>query len=201
MARRSLLLLAFQASPAAAFTCMSRSTILKRTVMSATKVPSWSDLQQTAGATKVGAALNEEVLRRSKGDGSAHVQNTLRKFGKDNEPPITLYRDHAGWCPYCQKTMLLIEEKKIPIQIGLVPMRSYGDKPKDFLNKVPSGLLPAIEVNGKVITESQVIMDLLDQWHTAEEGYKPMMPSSNEGKARYQKLARLEREYVYTVCT
>ena len=28
--------------------------------------------------------------------------------------------------PYCQKTMLLIEEKEVPINIELVPMRSYG---------------------------------------------------------------------------
>ena len=31
-----------------------------------------------------------------------------------------------------QKTMLLIEEKGIPINIELVPMRSYGDKPTSF---------------------------------------------------------------------
>jgi hypothetical protein len=35
--------------------------------------------------------------------------------------------------------MLLIEEKRIPIKIELVPMRSYGDKPMDFMRKVPNG--------------------------------------------------------------
>jgi Glutathione S-transferase, N-terminal domain len=49
--------------------------------------------------------------------------------------------------------MLLVEEKQVPIKIELVPMRSYGDKPPAFLRKVPSGLLPAIEVNGQIITE------------------------------------------------
>jgi Glutathione S-transferase, N-terminal domain len=49
--------------------------------------------------------------------------------------------------------MLLVEEKQVPIKIELVPMRSYGDKPPAFLRKVPSGLLPAIEVNGQMITE------------------------------------------------
>jgi glutathione S-transferase len=90
--------------------------------------------------------------------------------------------------------MLLIEEKEIPIKIELVPMRSYGDKPREFLQKVPSGLLPAIEVNGKVITESQVIMELLDRWH--QEGYKPMMPTEDDeaGRTKYATLAKLERE-------
>lgn len=90
--------------------------------------------------------------------------------------------------------MLLVEEKQIPVKISLVNMRSYGDKPSSFLQKVPGGLLPAIEVNGKVITESQVIMELLDNWFPPEDGYRPMMPSTNEGMARYKMLARLERE-------
>ena len=99
--------------------------------------------------------------------------------------------------------MLLIEEKQVPIKISLVPMRSYGDKPREFLNKVPNGLLPAITVergngNEQTITESQVIMELLDQWHSAELGYRPMMPLKEENLSRYDKLARLEREYVTT---
>jgi glutathione S-transferase len=97
--------------------------------------------------------------------------------------------------------MLLIEEKEIPIKIDLVPMRSYGDKPPEFITKVPSGLLPAIEVNGKIITESQVIMELLDQWHPVEEGYKPMMPTDDAGRSKYTTLARLERELFSWWCT
>ena len=58
--------------------------------------------------------------------------------------------------------MLLIEEKQIPINVELVPMRSYGDKPESFLRMVPSGLLPALVVETgdgrkQTITESQVI--------------------------------------------
>ena len=99
--------------------------------------------------------------------------------------------------------MLLIEEKEIPIKIELVPMRAYGDKPREFLQKVPNGLLPAIEVNGQIITESQVIMELLDEWHPVSEGYKPMLPSRDDaaGMAKYDTLARLERELFSWWCT
>lgn len=99
--------------------------------------------------------------------------------------------------------MLLIEEKRIPIQIELVPMRSYGDKPRSFLQKVPSGLLPAIELQetGQIITESQVIMELLDEWHTPEQGYLSMMPTNDSDWNRYQTLARLERELFSWWCT
>jgi glutathione S-transferase len=165
-------------------------------------IPSWNEIQSTVGETSVGKALNSESELRSRGKGSAHVQNKLRSFGSDSQsPPITLFRDHAGWCPYCQKTMLLIEEKEVPVKIELVPMRSYGDKPAEFLRKVPSGLLPAIEVNGQIITESSVIMELLDRWHTPEDGYKPMLPQDESGMQRYEKLARLERELFSWWCT
>ena len=97
--------------------------------------------------------------------------------------------------------MLLIEEKQVPINIELVPMRSYGDKPTEFTRMVPGGILPAITVerdNGEkqVITESSVIMELLDTWHPESEGYKPMLPeeSDDAGWKRYNELSRLERD-------
>jgi len=104
--------------------------------------------------------------------------------------------------------MLLVEEKQIPINIELVPMRSYGDKPAEFMRMVPNGILPAITVereNGQkqVITESGVIMELLDKWHTESDGYKPMMPdeSDENAKRRYNQLARLERDLFSWWCT
>ena len=169
-------------------------------------LPSWNDLQSLASSTPVGSSLDEEVSLRPTGRAAPFVQNKLRlfdseEFSSDKPPKITLYRDHAGWCPYCQKSGYLIEEKQIPINIELVPMRSYGDKPTEFTKLVPSGLLPALIVETddgrkQVITESQVIMELLDQWHPPSEGYKPMLPDSNDqaGNARYDKLARLERD-------
>ena len=99
--------------------------------------------------------------------------------------------------------MLLVEEKEVPIKIDLVPMRSYGDKPREFMSKVPGGLLPAIEVNGQIITESQVIMELLDEWYPESEGYKRMMPRDDDqaGKRRYMQLANLERDLFRWWCT
>ena len=58
---------------------------------------------------------------------------------------------------------MLLEEKQIPYRMEKVNMRCYGDKPPAFLRKVPSGLLPVIELDGRVVTESAEIMVLLDQ--------------------------------------
>ena len=70
-------------------------------------LPSWSDLQSSASSTPVGAALDNEVALRPTGRAAPFVQNKLRLFDSEDfsaeKPPnITLYRDHAGWCPYCQ---------------------------------------------------------------------------------------------------
>lgn len=99
----------------------------------------------------------------------------------------------------CEKTMLLVEEKQIPINVNLVNMRSYGDKPREFLQKVPNGLLPALEMpNGQIVTESQVIMELLDEMHAG----KTMLPQqTKEGWNRYDALAKLERELFSWWCT
>ena len=198
--------LLFLSSPSYAFSSVSFSRArrvplaMSSSSSPTTTVPSWSSLQKQAQATPTGRALVKEVELRKKGQGSAHVHNTLRLFrnSAQQQPDITLFRDHAGWCPYCQKLMLLVEEKQLPCKIELVPMRSYGDKPREFLSKVPSGLLPAMEVNGRIITESQVIMELLDKWHNDERYYKPMIPSNTQ---RYNELAQLERELFSWWCT
>jgi glutathione S-transferase len=48
-----------------------------------------------------------------------------------------------------------------------------------------------------------VIMELLDQWHPPKDGYKPMLPAKDDtaGWARYDKLARLERQLFSWWCT
>jgi glutathione S-transferase len=176
------------------------------TVITSGNIPSWKDISASLGKTPVGQALDDQVEKRQQGLGAPHVHSKLRKFhsSQDRLPRITLYRDHAGWCPYCQKTMLLVEEKRIPVRVELVNMRSYGDKPAEFLRKVPGGLLPALEVDGRIITESAVIMQLLDEWHTVEDGYKRMVPSPETEPRQYkqyQYLMRLERELFSWWCT
>jgi hypothetical protein len=161
--------------------------------------PSWEDLQAlvTAQQAKLGDMPHDLEA------GPPTTASLKRTFGK-GEPRITLYRDHAAWCPYCHKIVLQLEEKKIPYNVVKINMRCYGDKPSEFLQKVregvgkcvcstfvgskgivadkhrpcsldmnvctcappqhpvqvPSGLLPVLELDGKVITESAVIQQV-----------------------------------------
>lgn len=57
--------------------------------------------------------------------------------------------------------------------------------------QVPSGLLPAMELDGQLYTESDLIMQILEEKFPE----KPMMPAKGSPSYhRAQKLMRLERQ-------
>ena len=97
-------------------------------------------------------------------NGDTNSQARLRLFGQtEAEVRVTFYRDNHAWCPYCQKIWLWLEEKRIPYRIEKVTMFCYGEKESWYKRKVPSGMLPAIELDGRLITESDDILIALEQ--------------------------------------
>lgn len=96
--------------------------------------------------------------------GPTNSQARLRLFGQSEaDVRVTLYRDNHAWCPYCQKVWLWLEEKQIPYRIEKVTMFCYGQKEAWYKRKVPSGMLPALELDGRLITESDDILLALEQ--------------------------------------
>ncbi len=154
----------------------------------------WDELHKEVLASEEGAALEQDRLLREKGAGSPHADNDLRLFGTSGEPRVTFYKDRASWCPYCQKVWIMLEEKKIPYRIGKINMRSYGDKPREFLNKVPNGLLPAIELDGKLQTDSIPIMLNLERTFTGPNHPKLWPDDNSEEFDRATSLMKLERQ-------
>jgi glutathione S-transferase len=97
-------------------------------------------------------------------NGATNAQSRLRLFGRsESEVRVILYRDNHAWCPYCQKIWLWLEEKQIPYQIEKVTMFCYGEKESWYKRKVPSGMLPAVELDGRMITESDEILIALER--------------------------------------
>lgn len=97
-------------------------------------------------------------------NGSTNSQSHLRLFGRsESDVRVTLYRDYHAWCPYCQKVWLWLEEKQIPYRIEKVTMFCYGEKEAWYKRKVRSGMLPAIEIDGRIITESDDILIALER--------------------------------------
>lgn len=118
-----------------------------------TRVPlSWTELE----------ALTD--FRLDPVNGSTNSQARLRLFGhSEADVRVTLYRDNHAWCPYCQKVWLWLEEKQIPYRIEKVTMFCYGEKERWYKRKVPSGMLPALELDGRLITESDDILIALER--------------------------------------
>lgn len=97
-------------------------------------------------------------------NGATNSQSRLRLFGQpEDRVRVTLYRDYHAWCPYCQKVWLWLEEKQIPYQIEKVTMFCYGEKESWYKRKVPSGMLPALELDGRIVTESDDILLALER--------------------------------------
>jgi len=104
-------------------------------------------------------------------NGPTNAQSRLRLFGQsESDIRVTLYRDNHAWCPYCQKIWLWLEEKRIPYRIEKVTMFCYGEKEDWYRRKVPSGMLPALELDGRIITESDDILLAL------ERAFGPLAP-------------------------
>ncbi len=96
-------------------------------------------------------------------NGPTSAQSRLRLFGQpESAVRVTLYRDNHAWCPYCQKVWLWLEEKQVPYRIEKVTMFCYGEKEAWYKRKVPSGMLPALELDGRIITESDDILLALE---------------------------------------
>jgi len=164
-------------------------------IVDPTSIPTWEQLKSISAGTTYGKQLLEEESLRERGAGPPHTDAKIRLFGTTAEPRITLYRDTAAWCPYCQKVWILLEEKKIPYRIQKINMRSYGDKPAEFLRMIPNGLLPAIVIDGKQVqTESLEIMLNLDSMFTGGV-HKRMWPAEGSPEAaRARTLMKLERK-------
>ena len=129
-------------------------------------------------------------------NGPTNAQACLRLFGKDeSEVRVTLYRDNHAWCPYCQKIWLWLEEKQIPYRIKKVTMFCYGTKEDWYKRKVPSGMLPALDLNGKIITESDDILVELEQT------FGPLLPLEyGMNHRQVLPMRRLERELFRAWC-
>ena len=134
----------------------------------------------------------EDFEAQQKGYGSSNHRAEVRLFDKPEgyEPDVTLYRDQAAWCPYCEKVWLQLETKRIPYKVVKIPLRCYGEKPASFARVTPSGGLPVAVIGGMTMAESNDIMYKLERDYP--QNY-PLIPAEADKRDRMQTLLRLER--------
>lgn len=150
--------------------------------------PSWSKLATYAMPLDL---ANGPIITSPTKD-----QDYVRLFGQtETSVRVIFYRDHALWCPYCHKVQLLLELKRVPYKVKKVNMSCYGSKPNEFLKKVPTGLLPVIELDGKLITES------IDIMFKIEDAFQDSNPQTipvddNDMMQAFHRFLRLERVFI-----
>jgi len=131
---------------------------------------------------------------------AATRDGTLRLFDakEESDVQLTLYRDPAYWCPYCERLSMQLEVKRIPHRIRTINMRCYGQKPPYYLAMVPSGLLPAVEYQGRVYTESLDIMLMIEDEFP---NHNPLLPPDGRQNKVFKALMQMEREAFAWWCT
>lgn len=162
-------------------------TILASECLNLSAVRSSLESKQTAEEREFRSNLQ-------KGYGIASPLHKLRLFDESNKEEdvrVTLYRDSASWCPYCQKVWLTLEEKRIPYKIEKINMRCYGDKPASFQRLQPSGAIPVAIIDGVTYNQSNDIMYALEEKFPDNN---PLVPTEPDVRMSAQSLLRLERQ-------
>ncbi|KAK3086228.1 hypothetical protein FSP39_015463 [Pinctada imbricata] len=77
------------------------------------------------------------------------------------------------FCPFAQRTRLVLAHKNIPHETVNVHLRPVEAKPNWFLERNPLGLVPVLEKDGKIVYESVVCNEYLEAMYPE----KKLLPS------------------------
>jgi len=64
------------------------------------------------------------------------------------------------YCPYAQRTGMYLARKNVPVEIVNIDLKN---KPEWYFKKNPTGQVPTLEHDGKLIVESAIIPQYLDE--------------------------------------
>ncbi len=91
---------------------------------------------------------------------------------------------------FASKCRLVIYEKGAPVEI--VPIPGDDLKSPDYLKIYPLGKTPALQVDGQIIGESEVINEYLEEKFPD----KPLLPKGAEDRARARSISRFHDLYL-----
>lgn len=124
--------------------------------MVAQTLSSWEELLQTAQSQTTA----RRVRRPGEHPSTAPIPSSLHRLAPGETAPVLLYRDTNSWCPFCERVWFALEEKQIPFETEFIDL---SNKPKWYTDLVPTALVPAAKVEGKLIYESKDILLTLEE--------------------------------------
>lgn len=140
-------------------------------------VSSWDKLLEIAQKN----TSARRVRRPGQSPSTAPIPSSLHKLPPDTAPPVLLYRDTNSWCPFCERVWFALEEKEIPFETEFIDL---SNKPKWYTDLVPTTLVPAAKIEGKLIYESKDILLALEE----QFGDSPLLPENSEENAVARQL-------------
>lgn len=164
-------------------------------------LPTIEDLWAEAWPTTACGDAMERRDALNEGSGPPDAEALVRRFGQENATLQTVfYKDAASWCPYCASVWMMLEEKQLPYTMKRINLLSYGEKPEWLYDVSGTGLMPVLEVGGRILRESVDICKFIDWWRgndmsPAGKNVKRLWPSKGDTlHAEAEALLGLERD-------
>ncbi|MGM3307140.1 glutathione S-transferase family protein [Anabaena sp. WFMT] len=124
--------------------------------IASTTISSWDQLLEKARQNTPA----RRVKRPGQAPYTAPIPSSLHKLPPERKPPVLLYRDSNSWCPFCERVWFALEEKQIPFETEFI---NLSNKPKWYTDLVPTTLVPAAKIEGKLVYESKDILLELEE--------------------------------------
>jgi glutathione S-transferase len=138
---------------------------------------SWEELLETARKN----TSARRVKRPGQSPSTAPIPSSLHKLPPNTQPPVLLYRDTNSWCPFCERVWFALEEKEIPFATEFIDL---SNKPKWYTDLVPTTLVPAAKIEGKLVYESKDILLALEEKYSSPA----LLPENPEENAVARQL-------------
>jgi maleylacetoacetate isomerase len=85
------------------------------------------------------------------------------------------------------RVRIALNLKKLDYESAFIHLRRGDQATSEFLGINPQGLVPALEIDGRTLTQSSAIIEYLDETHPEP----PLLPRDTAGRARVRALAAI----------
>ncbi len=109
---------------------------------------------------------------------------------------LRLHAEHLWDSPFVFSVLVALEEKHLPCELTVLDLSRGEHQTPEFLRNSLTGRVPALEHDGFWLTESQVIVEYLEEAFAAPS-YPAVLPSEPRQRARARQILAWLRSDLY----